>query len=268
MQDQRLFYLDPHTVQQTESTSTDLCEESSTFHTSLIRTIAVKQIDPSLALGFFCKDEKDCKNFWNEVKSIAVSMKYPLFSVQDVAPKHYCSLSSSDDDSDEEQDNVDEDDISTSDVDVSNDVVDDVAEVIAEVELDKAVVGQANFVHGSLESENHDHASNVQDKVDAKTIEADDGNNEEDDILNVSDLQLSTSNQTKPVTPPTERSSTVVRSKGKRKHKEKWKPDSYDESKHSDGRKGGKNKNKTKSGTKNSEDSDTFSDDDIWVKVR
>lgn len=65
VQDQNLFYLDPHTVQEAASDETCLAsdfpkaEEIEKYHCSSVKHILTNNIDPSLAIGFYCRTVKD-----------------------------------------------------------------------------------------------------------------------------------------------------------------------------------------------------------------
>ncbi|KVI05429.1 Peptidase C54 [Cynara cardunculus var. scolymus] len=58
VQDDKVFYLDPHEVQQAVNISKDNLEaDSSSYHCNVIRQIPLESIDPSLAIGFYCRDK-------------------------------------------------------------------------------------------------------------------------------------------------------------------------------------------------------------------
>jgi len=57
-QDTNFFYLDPHII----NTAVNMDEEffpTATYHTLIPQTMPITEIDPSLALGFYCKDRAD-----------------------------------------------------------------------------------------------------------------------------------------------------------------------------------------------------------------
>jgi len=97
-----LFYSDPHRVQpaipcrsSSESPSDIESEELKnayghtvhrystaeleTFHCARVRKIPVASLDPSMLLGFVCKDEEDWKDFQVRVRGLSK----PVFSVRD-----------------------------------------------------------------------------------------------------------------------------------------------------------------------------------------
>lgn len=85
-QSKKLLYLDPHTTQSVVSElKADTLQPS--YHCATAATLDVKQIDPSLALGFFCTDEKDFREFWEHAKEIS-QMPYPAFSIADTKPSY------------------------------------------------------------------------------------------------------------------------------------------------------------------------------------
>ncbi|ONM11998.1 Cysteine protease ATG4a [Zea mays] len=58
VQDDRALYLDPHEVQMTVDIALDNLEaDTSSYHCSVVRALALEQIDPSLAIGFYCRDK-------------------------------------------------------------------------------------------------------------------------------------------------------------------------------------------------------------------
>ncbi|XP_021774718.1 cysteine protease ATG4-like isoform X1 [Chenopodium quinoa] len=83
VQDENVFYLDPHDVQQvTNITKTDLEADTSSFHSNVIRHIPLESIDPSLAIGFYCRDKDDFDDFCSRASKLAnESNGAPLFTV-------------------------------------------------------------------------------------------------------------------------------------------------------------------------------------------
>lgn len=64
VQDDRVWYLDPHQVQQVCLVSPDNPKaDTSTYHCSHVRRMPLSAMDPSLALGFYCRDQEDFKDF-------------------------------------------------------------------------------------------------------------------------------------------------------------------------------------------------------------
>lgn len=83
VQDDDVFYLDPHDVQPVVNISRDDLEaDTSSYHCDVPRRIPLDSIDPSLALGFYCRDKDDFDNFCSlATKLVAESCGAPLFTV-------------------------------------------------------------------------------------------------------------------------------------------------------------------------------------------
>ena len=75
-QNDRLVYLDPHTVQMSIPYSQR--GNWSSYHCKRIRTLAFADLDPSMAIGFYCRDKVDFLNFWAAVESLN-GMTYSAF---------------------------------------------------------------------------------------------------------------------------------------------------------------------------------------------
>ncbi|KAJ8755175.1 hypothetical protein K2173_018973 [Erythroxylum novogranatense] len=83
VQDDNAFYLDPHEVQLAVNVSRqDVEADTSSYHCSLIRYIPLDLIDPSLAIGFYCRDKGDFDEFCSLATKLANdSNGAPLFTV-------------------------------------------------------------------------------------------------------------------------------------------------------------------------------------------
>lgn len=83
VQDDEAFYLDPHDVQPVCSISTDnLDSDTSSYHCNVIRRIPLDSLDPSLAIGFYCRDKDDFDDFCSRASKLADdSSGAPLFTV-------------------------------------------------------------------------------------------------------------------------------------------------------------------------------------------
>ncbi|KAI3733800.1 hypothetical protein L6452_13256 [Arctium lappa] len=83
VQDDKAFYLDPHEVQQAVNISKDNLEaDNSSYHCNVIRQIPLESIDPSLAIGFYCRDKEDFDDFCLRASELAAeSNGAPLFTV-------------------------------------------------------------------------------------------------------------------------------------------------------------------------------------------
>nr|XP_043639681.1 cysteine protease ATG4-like [Erigeron canadensis] len=83
VQDDKVFYLDPHEVQQAVNITKDNLEaDTSSYHCSVIRQIPLESIDPSLAIGFYCQDKGDFDDFCSRATELTEkSDGAPLFTV-------------------------------------------------------------------------------------------------------------------------------------------------------------------------------------------
>ncbi|KAJ9173912.1 hypothetical protein P3X46_017000 [Hevea brasiliensis] len=83
VQDDCAFYLDPHDVQPVVNISRDGMEaDTSSYHCDVIRHIPLDSIDPSLAIGFYCRDKDDFDGFCSLASELADdSHGAPLFTV-------------------------------------------------------------------------------------------------------------------------------------------------------------------------------------------
>lgn len=83
VQGDQVFYLDPHQVQQVCLVSPDNPKaETSTYHCSNVRRMPLSAIDPSLALGFYCRDQEDFKDLCERaVKLERQGNGAPMFTI-------------------------------------------------------------------------------------------------------------------------------------------------------------------------------------------
>mmetsp|Transcript_7025 Transcript_7025/g.9744 ORF Transcript_7025/g.9744 Transcript_7025/m.9744 type:complete len:450 (+) Transcript_7025:297-1646(+) len=86
-QEDRLIYLDPHTIQKTRPRDERLTKNSSTFHCGRLRTLKITEIDPSLALGFYCRDKGEFMHLWSCIEEMQTDT-YPPFRVATKTPKY------------------------------------------------------------------------------------------------------------------------------------------------------------------------------------
>jgi len=81
VQDEHLFYLDPHTVQRAwDLTGRDSLRNpslvtrhaiSDSYHCQTVQSIHVTAIDPSLALGFYIENENALEQFWEQARQFS-----------------------------------------------------------------------------------------------------------------------------------------------------------------------------------------------------
>ncbi|XP_042472716.1 cysteine protease ATG4B-like isoform X3 [Zingiber officinale] len=89
VQDEKALYLDPHEVQSAVDIKMDDLEaDCSSYHCSTVRHLPLDAIDPSLAIGFYCKDKDDFEDFCSRSTQLAdKSSGAPLFTViQNIQP--------------------------------------------------------------------------------------------------------------------------------------------------------------------------------------
>ncbi|XP_062113474.1 cysteine protease ATG4-like [Humulus lupulus] len=89
VQDDKAFYLDPHEVQPIIDIGRNSVEaDTSSYHSSVVRHVALDSIDPSLAIGFYCRDKDDFDDFCLRGNKLAEeSNGAPLFTVTQSLPK-------------------------------------------------------------------------------------------------------------------------------------------------------------------------------------
>ncbi|KAI4357426.1 hypothetical protein L6164_001374 [Bauhinia variegata] len=83
VQNGKALYLDPHDVQPVVNINGDNQEaNTSSYHCNVIRYIPIDSIDPSLAIGFYCRDKGDFDDFCFRASKLAdESNGAPLFTV-------------------------------------------------------------------------------------------------------------------------------------------------------------------------------------------
>ena len=104
----KIFGLDPHTVQnaprkrhaQVNGKSSSVVELSEDYlrsvHTTYPEVFSLQKMDPSMALGFYCRDRKDLEHLFSNIQ--AWRSEHPgspsLFSVFDAVPDYSADVSS------------------------------------------------------------------------------------------------------------------------------------------------------------------------------
>ncbi|CEP17831.1 hypothetical protein [Parasitella parasitica] len=90
LQGDDLIYLDPHFSRpalETKRLSQYTNEDFSTYHCTIPRKISISNLDPSMMLGFYCRNQKELDLFCDQIKSI--SQKHSaIFSIQQSAPEY------------------------------------------------------------------------------------------------------------------------------------------------------------------------------------
>ncbi|KAJ3047955.1 Cysteine protease atg4 [Rhizophlyctis rosea] len=85
-----LIYLDPHYLRPTadvKDITSYTQEDLSSFHCETIRVTSIGTVDPSLVIGFYCRDESDFEDLCARSKTISEG-KTPLFTIEDTAPDY------------------------------------------------------------------------------------------------------------------------------------------------------------------------------------
>ncbi|XP_078442364.1 cysteine protease ATG4-like [Wolffia australiana] len=83
VQDDKALFLDPHLVQPVVEIKIDEVEaDTSSYHCSTMRQLPLDQLDPSLAIGFYCRDRGDFEDFCSRAINLTEkSNGAPLFTV-------------------------------------------------------------------------------------------------------------------------------------------------------------------------------------------
>ncbi|KAF3575005.1 hypothetical protein F2Q69_00062207 [Brassica cretica] len=83
VQEDKGFYLDPHDVQQVVTVNKETQDvDTSSYHCNTVRYVPLESLDPSLALGFYCRDKDDFDDFCIRATKLAGdSSGAPLFTV-------------------------------------------------------------------------------------------------------------------------------------------------------------------------------------------
>ncbi|KAG9158026.1 hypothetical protein Leryth_000189 [Lithospermum erythrorhizon] len=81
--DEKAFYLDPHETQPVVDIMSNCSEvDTSSYHCNIIRQFPLDSIDPSLAIGFYCRDKNDFADFCSRALELAdQSDGAPLFTI-------------------------------------------------------------------------------------------------------------------------------------------------------------------------------------------
>ncbi|XP_061171538.1 cysteine protease ATG4B-like [Saccostrea echinata] len=85
----KLIYLDPHTTQPSEDLDSPNFPDDS-YHCPFPSTMNVMDLDPSIALGFYCGTEKEFDDLTQSVQKFVVSSsKNPMFELYKDRPHHW-----------------------------------------------------------------------------------------------------------------------------------------------------------------------------------
>ncbi|XP_048335407.2 cysteine protease ATG4 [Ziziphus jujuba] len=86
VQDEKAYYLDPHEVKPViDINRDDLEADTTSYHCNVIPHMPLDLIDPSLAIGFYCRDKDDFDDFCFRASKLAEESKgAPLFTVSQI----------------------------------------------------------------------------------------------------------------------------------------------------------------------------------------
>mmetsp|Transcript_7475 Transcript_7475/g.31655 ORF Transcript_7475/g.31655 Transcript_7475/m.31655 type:complete len:380 (+) Transcript_7475:594-1733(+) len=87
-QGEKLFYLDPHQVAPTVDMSR-VPFDTSSYHCNAIHMLSVKELDPSLTIGFYCRNSRDFDAFCDSAKEAESQMGGThLFGIAQTRPQY------------------------------------------------------------------------------------------------------------------------------------------------------------------------------------
>lgn len=93
--DDYVFYLDPHLVRPCVKPEQKNFNPRN-FHCAFPKKMPLEDIDPSLAVGFYCKDRAAVDEFCDRAAEISQRVQCSVFHVEREAP-HYSDAEESDD---------------------------------------------------------------------------------------------------------------------------------------------------------------------------
>ncbi|EGG22963.1 hypothetical protein DFA_05093 [Cavenderia fasciculata] len=85
-QDDNLFYLDPHTVQNSIESDSDF--SLSSYFCNIPKKANISEVDPSLVIPFFCSTKESFLDFLERSKKLESSSEFPLYNIQEKAPNY------------------------------------------------------------------------------------------------------------------------------------------------------------------------------------
>jgi len=109
-QGKHLLYLDPHHVQQSVPGTANASKYSHTFHCDDVLSTPISNVDPSIALGFYCRDREDFDDFWAHASALLSDNEYPIFRISNGGPPNYDAIDKEDNSSDFSANDSDDDD--------------------------------------------------------------------------------------------------------------------------------------------------------------
>ncbi|KAL4608347.1 cysteine protease ATG4B isoform X1 [Arapaima gigas] len=90
---EELIYLDPHTTQPAVEPTDDGQVPDDTYHCQHPPCrMNIRELDPSIAVGFFCKTEEDFDDWCMHIRKLSCSRDaLPMFELVDSQPSHYAN---------------------------------------------------------------------------------------------------------------------------------------------------------------------------------
>ncbi|XP_043378389.1 cysteine protease ATG4B isoform X3 [Chelonia mydas] len=90
---EELIYLDPHTTQPAVEPSDNGCIPDESFHCQHPPCrMSIAELDPSIAVGFFCNTEEDFNDWCQEIKKLSLLRGVlPMFELIEHQPSHFSS---------------------------------------------------------------------------------------------------------------------------------------------------------------------------------
>ncbi|KAM6326731.1 cysteine protease ATG4B isoform 3-T3 [Podargus strigoides] len=88
---EELIYLDPHTTQPVVEPNDSGCLPDESFHCQHPPCrMSIAELDPSIAVGFFCNTEEDFNNWCQQIKKLSlVRGALPMFELVERQPSHF-----------------------------------------------------------------------------------------------------------------------------------------------------------------------------------
>lgn len=85
--DSNILYIDPHTVQSATYNYEDLTDSNtqSSYHINNVQSMNVNQLDPSLAIGFYCHNKDDFESFWQNAEFRNKCTSHSVFNLAEQA---------------------------------------------------------------------------------------------------------------------------------------------------------------------------------------
>ncbi|KAJ3356798.1 Cysteine protease atg4b [Entophlyctis luteolus] len=86
-----LIYMDPHFLRQSveiKDPSSYIPEDLESYHCPTVRIVPISTVDPSMVLGFYCRNMQETDQFVAEARQTLCEGSTPLFSIQDSAPSY------------------------------------------------------------------------------------------------------------------------------------------------------------------------------------